>query len=706
MQQLPEIHTAGTAKLILNSTITPGKAAYTKMLGGCGRDVNMLNKGDQVWTETSVHASSTKQSFYPGMYFYCWDEGYANMGQIDIEVFRNVDYVYYVLFKVSDDTNIGAGIPEGTNSEFLGKKYNEEVVGSYPVVEISAPYQIHGNPSWKQTSIGYQQLGDPDPAPEGIFSGTKWINKGMYLLIMCPVPLNKSQPATVGSVVWSGPGWPKEGGRYANWTIYSGWYPMKTVVIDPENSKLHPNNSRLGITEKERSARYVMSCGLLQYVKGETGTTAYAYKSPGVLQSMALHTSYGIATATVDVNLNLPENTYYALEVSNDGGNKFFKVQGRQHTFTTTTGQDFIWRLTLYSNDDSKTPMVYYDNNDKYAIKAVLGLTGGNITDGCLVTEPFDGNQIVKDELKLATNQFSHWEWARLWASGPRNAIESTEEGRTMFVDIEASNDGTNWIKKISSLYLDDLYHGSIDYSNYVGSFDADEYNYNLDVDFDTETNTVPIWDLNEEGTTGIVSYDTDSITITAGTKPNPNYTSSTLSSPANFGVDDIHVTGSVGGFKVLAFKNIADMNLSNEKQLHLWFACDKAMGEGDLELCLYKENLTAEGNIPEPFEVHPLPQIPQDTANLMQAVLQLTSPISDLRDFKSLGIRLARTEDPESTEAIVPFHLFVGPIEKISSKAFPLYERYLRLRVCMHRDLASLESPSVRKVGVVPIIT
>jgi len=89
-----------------------------------------------------------------------------------------------------------------------------------------------------------------------------------------------------------------------------------------------------------------------------------------------------------------------------------------------------------------------------------------------------------------------------------------------------------------------------------------------------------------------------------------------------------------------------------------------------------------------------------------MQAVFQLTSPISDLREFKSIGIRIARTEDPEETTQIVPFNLYVGPIETISTKQYALYERYLRFRICMHRNLASLESPSVRKIGVVPIIT
>jgi len=85
--------------------------------------------------------------------------------------------------------------------------------------------------------------------------------------------------------------------------------------------------------------------------------------------------------------------------------------------------------------------------------------------------------------------------------------------------------------------------------------------------------------------------------------------------------------------------------------------------------------------------------------------VFQLTSPVSDLRDL-SYRVRMARLTDPESQEAVLPFDLYIGPIEKIASDDYPLYERYLRLRVCMHRDLASLESPGVRKVRVVPVIT
>jgi hypothetical protein len=672
-------HTVGTAKLILKtittSHTTTGTAAKTTWLGGVDRDTSQLAKpimgGDQIDVWGGGNGANFA-CFYPGLYFYCWNEGPLTYGQLDIEFYRNVDYVYYILFKVSSGKSIDNDRPE--------------------LVEISQPYQIAGNPKWRQNYTHYMgnniqyQEGDSSPAPDGVFSGTKWITKGMYLMLLAMVPLNKSKPAQCWTNTWLGAGYPPEGARYANYTVYSGWYPMKTIIADPPNAK------RLGIIENKRN-NFVISGTLISdipAVEGKTVTTkSYEYQSPGVLQSSAIHTDYGIATATIDVNLTLPENTYYTLEVSNDGGNKFFAVQGRKHTFTSQTGQDFIWKLTLYSNDKTKTPIVYYDANKGFAIKVVLGLTGGNITDGCLVTEPFDGNQIIKDVLKLTTNQFSHWQWARIWATGPRNQSEVDEEGRSIFVDIEASDDGTHWTKKVSSLYLDDFYHGSIDYSNYVGSYDEDEYNYNLDVDFDTETNTVIIYD----GIAPFTAYDSDSITTSHTTI-------------ANKDVTKIAVSISVGSYGLLAFKNIANLDLSDEKQLHFWLACNKAMGEGNLELCLFKENLTAEANIPEPFEVHPLPQIEAGTTNLTQAVFKLTSPISDLRDFKAIGVRLARSEDPESQDDVLPFDLYVGPIEKISSDDFPLYERYLRLRVCMHRDLASLESPSVRKVGVVPIIT
>lgn len=664
-------HTTGTAKLILKTITTPGRAESTTWLGGVDRDTSQLAKpimgGDriEVW---GGGEGANFASFYPGLYFYCWNEGPLTYGQLDIEFYRNVDYVYYVLFKVSDDKSIGEGKPE--------------------LVEISQPYQIAGNPKWRQdythymgSNVQYQE-GDVSPAPDGVFSGTKWVTKGMYLLLLAMVPLNKSKPAECWTNTWLGKGYPPEGSRYANYTVYSGWYPMKTIIADPPNAK------RLGIIENKRN-NFVISGTLISHIAGEEETTTYEYISPGILQSSAIHTDYGIATATIDVNLKLPENTYYTLEVSNDGGNKFFRVLGRKHTFTSQTGQDFIWRLTLYSNDKTKTPIIYYDMKKGFAIKAVLGLTGGDITDGCLVTEPFDGNQIIKDILKLTTNQFSHWQWARLWAEGPHNEEESEEEGRTMFIDIEASDDGVNWIKKVSSLYLDDFYHGSIDYSDYLGSYDEDEYNYHLDVDFDTETNTIII----DDATVPFIAYDTDSVIVTS-----EEITSKDVSK--------IAAGESVGAYELLAFKNIADLDLSEEKQLHFWFACSKEMGEGNLELCLYNEDLVQEANIPEPFEVHPLPQIEEGISGLTQVVFRLTSPISELRDFKSLGIRLARTEDPETEATILPFDLYIGSIEKISSDDFPLYERFLRLRICMHRDVASLESPSVRKVGVVPIIT
>lgn len=668
-------HTEGTAKLILNTTTTEATDDQAIWLGGTDAPPSFyVGKGLHGGDHLKAYADGKTMSYYPALYFYCWNEGPLSYSQIDVEFYKNVDYVYYVLFKCSNTTSIGTDYPE--------------------LVEVSEPYQIHGNPKWRQNytyygngSVQYQQ-GDVSPAPDGVFSGTNWITRGMYLLVLAMVPLNKSKPAecwTNTYVPVNYTTYPYM--KYTNYAVYSGWYPMKTVVVDS-------GNQRLGIVENKRSNSYTQSGTLISYIPGQEATTTYAYQSPGVLQSSSISTDYGIASVKMNMNTKLPEDTYYTLEVSNDGGTTFYAMQGNTHTFTTQTGQEFVFRLTLYSNDSSKTPTIYYDENKGYAIKATLNLTGGSITDGCLVTEPFNGNQIIKDVLKITTDQFSHWQWVRVWGDSPKNEDEFEEEQRSMYIDIEASDDGVNWFKKVSSLVLDDFYHGSIDYSDYEGSYDEDEYNYNLDVDFDTETNTIEVDDMSTE----LTSYDTDSIVTSTTTIDSINVT-------------DMEVQTDVGAYDCLAFKNLSDMtvddfDLSDYQQIHMYLTSDTEIGEGDLELCLYDEELVAESNIPEPIEVWPLPQLAVDTDDLVQVVFQLQSPISELRDFQSIGIRINRTEDPETEATILPFHLYIGPIEVIASDDYPLYEEYLRLRICMHRELASIESPSIRLIGVVPVIT
>ena len=721
-------HVNGIVKLILTTTPgTPGTPAIigtdTKTwLGGVDRDPSQRALPVMGGDEIDVY-SSNSPCYYPGLYFYCWNEGPLSYGQLDIEFYKNCDYAYYVLFKVSDNTSIGSGRPE--------------------LVEVSAPYQIAGNPAWVQNwsnyagnNIQYQQ-GAAAPAPIGIFSGTQNITQGMYLLLLAMVPLNNSEPAQCWTNTWLGAGYPPADSRYANYTIYSGWYPMKTIIADP------PNAQRLGIIENKRN-NYVMSGGLISEVitqgaPATPGTPATsAYQSPGTLQSTVWdpnagsnpQTYYGIESCTINMNLTLPDNTYYELYVSNDKGTTFFKMSGKTFNFTNTNAGNpnstppsnpagFVWKLIFYTNDSTQTPLLSYESDDGFALSASIGLTGGTITDGCLVTLPFDGDYIIRQLLGLPStdNEFSNWQWASIFATGPLNAADSIAAGVRLLVDIEASDDGTNWVKKISGLYLDDFFNGSIDYSNYTGSFAADEYNYNLTTDIDTQTDTILIDDFSEAGISisEITTGDND-VTVSTTTIINP---AGTDISPTSISINKMTVTsGFVAGTDPTMMIYKAEGNgidLSPYNQLTFYVSSDTEIEEGDLEFCLL--NTIVDYNVSQPtaiIESHELPALPANADGLVQVIIELESPISELKNVQGFGIAMnQKAQIPENTSASRPippltsgFNYYIGYLEGLTTTSYPLYERYLRLRICMHRDDPSFQSPSVRGIRVVPVLT
>lgn len=324
------------------------------------------------------------------------------------------------------------------------------------------------------------------------FSGTKWLTPGEYAFIVMPEPkyTSTTKPGILIADVWYSYTKGINNNAYGEWI---GWYPVTIPSSDT-------GSYRYGVTLASRPGR---SMGTV--VK----TQAPGYTKYGTVTSSPLATGSGIASVTVDKNLVIPSETYYKLEVSNDGGNNFFQMSGDSYTFTSQSGQSFVWRLTLNTNNTAKTPYIQYSTIKQYAIKFTLTLSAGSPpTSGQLVSAIFNGPGIVQYALgysqnvgdALVVDRFSRFEWLRLWASNNDGFIN---------IDFEGSDDGTYFNTVKAGVNLEEISQGPTMYGEAV---DPDEYNYNAIVNMNVLTDQEVI----EPCETAWTSDDLTNVTCTA----------------------------------------------------------------------------------------------------------------------------------------------------------------------------------------------
>ncbi|MFZ3130702.1 MAG: hypothetical protein WA125_06260 [Desulfosporosinus sp.] len=339
----------------------------------------------------------------------------------------------------------------------------------------------------------------------------------------------------------------------------------------------------------------------------------------GIIQSSMIDTTDGIGSIATDMNLNLPVNTLYELHVTNDNGTTWQRMQGKYLNFPST-GHQFMWRLTLKSNDNSSTPVLSYNNAKQYAIKFSLGLSGGTPeTKGSLVTIPLCGDSILQEAIPLSStiDKFSHWEWLRMWCS---------ENYGTINVDIEAVDElaspveNTIWTNIKSGLTLDELYHGSVDYSNYEGSYEEDEYNYHCDLDEEIILQDQVIIDRCEEAWVEIE----DSATLTH-TVDGSVYQEGTKSAK-------VALTNYTEG-SVFMSTSIANLDLSRYDSIQFYIRTDKSGGlaANDIQFCIGTSAQSATG------EFHNIPVIAANTWT--RVTIPLTDPEA-LTQIVSLGLK------------------------------------------------------------------
>lgn len=633
----------------------------------------------------NVYYSTTKKSDVVGVFFYNKDEGLLDYIKIGLWDYSNIYQAKIILFSINQEKKRMDPIISSNWHKFSSHfskdpitvvgKFNRNYwikPGWYAAVVLMSPYAyrslkgFYHNIPWR----GNLKTEIPPIPPN-------WKNnKGAVydLLIKCIYPSSVGVPndpfadhifiPQADMFLSYGEESKMFPGRYVPY-LYRAYTNAMDVEVGVITKKTETIKTPDTVTTEEIMVEEVVDevVTIGGGTKEETieipgATSTLILLRDGIIESAPSNTPYDITEGTIQANIVTPGKSRYKIEVSNDGGQTFVDATSGSFKFTEL-GKSFVWRITLSPSDDNQSPALKYSEALGYAVKADLKLTGeeevtipqdhGDIgiadgLQGCLVTPPFNGDQIIQEALENESQRFSHWEWSRIWATGPKSEEEETNS--YIRINVECSDDGTKWNKIFSDLRLKDLYNGSIDYSHYTAAYEEDEYNFYLGLESDIITNREPL------------------------------YTTPILLDGGELG---ILRTVEVNGAK-----------FRDGKYLLLKIKSNKKMRQGVLTLILSSDN---EGK--EIIQKFRLPVIPNQD-EYIHTILKLTKKYS-IEDIKYLHIYA--NDSFTSNIEIKDIYVYKG-------NSYPLYGKYLRIRVCMGRSSTSIPSPVVRKVGVVPITT
>lgn len=548
------------------------------------------------------------------------------------------------------------------------------------------------------------------------FSGTTFLEKGWYFIFALMDP----DPNNTISYIWK----PRRKTSTAAWeAIPHGSHPLEnrtynTLVESPcpyhgvDTIHLSSVDYGYGNNESKPYTTYpkwnmytileTTNSGpadiVLDVTTTTTSTTTNTLMPPGCVVAQTTTTDFDITKITIEANVETPLGSSYDLYVSNDNGAHFFKVSGTSHSFSTI-GNQFIWKVCMKASEDNDSPKLKYVQTKGWAVKVTLfGVDTDEIEnppedpeelpdmafDGCVVTHAYNGNIMLQEALNnTVPDQFSHWEWVRVWATGPRDDYEEAQSCQSIRINIENSEDGTDFKKIIADLQLAQFMHDSIDYDHYVGSYEADEYNFRCHMDVNLIDYTHVIDDMSTEWTSAQ--------TIDEGTNPVDitivNEDDETVVSGENLrDVNHIVMTGASEG--AIAYKEI-NKDLSDYHYISLRMKADE---EGnDLTQSQLKLVLAADAAGEEVYETFNVPTL-RDEWGYVHVIFKLRHPIL----LSNVEYLVLKAKDTLSNS------VNIWGVDAIATEFYPLYGPYLRLRVCITGKGGC--TSSVRKVGFVPI--
>ena len=227
----------------------------------------------------------------------------------------------------------------------------------------------------------------------------------------------------------------------------------------------------------------------------------YKYYDTGILISKPIDTSRNITSCKVQRNFKIPNGCKINLFVSNNGGTSWVNANSQEAHFTGD-GYSFRWKLEMISSS-VETPILCYNDTWKHAISFTLYESSEYIEyedyQKCYETPLLNANAITRTYIAngLVTNRFSEWEFARLYMEDPE--MKSKIDILISYADDVYSNEKenkANWNKQIffsqifADLTLADFSRKSVDYDNYDGNVEYDEYNYPFKMESEYIENT------------------------------------------------------------------------------------------------------------------------------------------------------------------------------------------------------------------------
>lgn len=215
------------------------------------------------------------------------------------------------------------------------------------------------------------------------------------------------------------------------------------------------------------------------------------YKESGTIISKPISQDFSgnIEAVTVSKNASIPSGCSLKIYVSNNGGQDYVNADSGHVTFNGV-GNTFRWKAVFYSNG-THTPVMKFNAEKGYGIRFNIGTKENYVPyedyQRCMETPLLDANYIstLLINNQYIKNNFSEWEFARLWAESEENKTDI--DILISYADGTAITPGTSkdkWSTSIffsqifANLTLEDFSRISVDYDNYQGNFEHDEYNY------------------------------------------------------------------------------------------------------------------------------------------------------------------------------------------------------------------------------------
>ena len=216
----------------------------------------------------------------------------------------------------------------------------------------------------------------------------------------------------------------------------------------------------------------------------------YSYYDKATIISKPINTGLPITACNISKNLIIPEGCDADLYVTNDGAN-YIKANANNKTIKFTGDNNtFRWKLVLYATT-SQSPKLKFDPNRQYAISFTLSQSIDYVEyedyHRCYETPLINANAVTRTFTSSPSlDSFSQWEFARIYMEDEdlQSKIDICIGYDYDDIDTNVTTPKAEWSKGIffstifANLSLEDFSRKSVDYSNYDGDVEYDEYNY------------------------------------------------------------------------------------------------------------------------------------------------------------------------------------------------------------------------------------